>query len=99
MLERQIQSRLVGIVRGAGGIALKQTMANGVPDYLFVLPNVTVFVEFKKDAKGQLTPVQQAYIKKLRSLNQNVEIVYDLDTMDNFIDKYMSGGVENGKNK
>jgi hypothetical protein len=77
-------------VREHGGVALKQVTSNGIPDYLFLLPQGKhVFVEFKKDKSGRLSVAQQAQIHRLQHLEHPVELVYDEHTFNNFVKRWL----------
>lgn len=87
MRESTLEKRLVREVKRIGGIAPKWTApgSRGVPDRIVILPNgKTVYVEMKAPGK-QLTPLQEHWANRLRSLGHSVYKLDSVDTIDQFI--------------
>lgn len=77
MTEKQIEKRIVELVREAGGAAYKFVSPGnaGVPDRLVILPGYRpVFVEVKASS-GKLTALQKRQIEKLEKLGQPVMVI------------------------
>lgn len=86
-LESDIEKRLVREIKRLGGIAYKFVSPGnaGVPDRVICFPGgSTWFVELKTET-GKLTALQQTQIKRLRSLGQNVVVLYGRSQVDKFI--------------
>lgn len=77
MLERTLEQKLVAMVRGAGGLAIKWTAPStaGVPDRIVFLPKGRiVFVELKAPGKRP-TALQQRIHQVLTDLGADVRVV------------------------
>lgn len=78
MLEKDIEKILVGGVHKLGGKAFKWVSPGngGVPDRIVILPEMPpIFVELKTET-GQLSVLQNAQIRRLRDMGQNVKVLY-----------------------
>lgn len=87
--EKDIEKILVSEVKKLGGKAYKWTSPgnDGVPDRIVIFPNrMPVFVELKTKT-GRLTPLQAVQIDRLRELGQEVEILYGLLQVRDFLEK------------
>ena len=87
MLEKDIEKFLVREVKKLGGLCYKWVSPGnaGVPDRIVLLPNSpALFVELKAN-KGKLSRLQEVQVKKLRSLNAPVYILYGLEEVKEFI--------------
>ena len=86
MRERDIEKILKDEVRKLGGRAYKWVSPGnaGVPDRIVVFPGrPPVFAELKTET-GKLTPLQQAQIKRLRELGQDVAVIRGIDGLSQF---------------
>lgn len=87
MLEKEIEKFLIKEIKKLGGLCYKWVSPGsaGVPDRIVLLPNRPVmFVELKTD-KGKLSRLQEVQIKKLRTINDQVYILYGLKDVKEFI--------------
>lgn len=86
MRERDIEKILKDEVKNLGGRAYKWVSPgnSGVPDRIVVFPGrPPVFVELKTET-GKLTPLQEAQIKRLRELGQDVSVIRGIDGLSQF---------------
>lgn len=86
-LEKEIEAKLVKIVKGAGGLCLKWVCPGwaGVPDRIVLLPYAhVVFVETKRPKGGTLSARQKWWGKKLQSLGFPYYVVWNFDDLDAF---------------
>lgn len=68
MLEKEIEAKLVKIVKNSGGLCLKWVCPGwaGVPDRIVLLPGGTViFVELKRPSGGVISSRQRWWANKL----------------------------------
>nr|WP_270471885.1 VRR-NUC domain-containing protein [Hungatella hathewayi] len=89
LLEKDIEKILVNEVKKLGGRAYKWVSPgnDGVPDRIVILPGMRpVFVELKTE-KGQLSALQKVQIKRLQELGQEVEVLYGLQQVRDFLDE------------
>ncbi|OUQ69601.1 VRR-NUC domain protein [Eubacterium sp. An11] len=104
MREKEIEALLRDGVKRLGGIAYKFTSPgnSGVPDRLVVFRGrAPIFVELKTKA-GRLTELQEVQIERLRSLGQDVRVLYGKDdvlkflslqeTLQKIMDELLGGG-------
>lgn len=94
MREKDIEQKLRQAIKEMGGRAYKFISPGniGVPDRMVCLPGGRlVFVELKTES-GRLTPVQQAQIGYLKTLGQDVRVLYGIDDVERFIDEMANGG-------
>ncbi len=88
MREKEIEKILVDEVRGLGGRAYKWISPgnDGVPDRIVIFPGQwPIFVELKAD-RGTVSPLQRAQIKRLRELEQPVQIVRGVSGLAEFFE-------------
>lgn len=86
-LEKDIERRLVDIVKKHGGLCLKWVCPGwaGVPDRIVLLPGGRVlFVELKRPKGGTLSTRQKWWRRKLRDLGFSVWVVWTDDDVDAF---------------
>ncbi len=86
MRERDIEKILKDEMKKLGGQAYKWVSPGnaGVPDRIVVFPGrPPVFAELKAET-GKLTPLQQAQIKRLRELGQDVAVIRGIDGLSQF---------------
>lgn len=70
-LEKEIESKLVRVVKQHGGLCLKWVCPGwaGVPDRIILLPGGRiVFAELKRPKGGKLGPLQKWWADQLRAL-------------------------------
>lgn len=88
--EKSIERYLVKKARDVGGKAWKFVSPGnmGVPDRVVTFPTgQTVFTEVKCET-GQLSDPQKNQIKKLKSLNQAVRVVYSKKDVDDLVAEF-----------
>ena len=79
-LEREIEAKLVKVVKDAGGLCLKWVCPGwaGVPDRIVLLPGArVVFVETKRPKGGVLSSRQKWWGKKLADLGFSYWTIWD----------------------
>ena len=89
MKEKDIENYLRLQVKKLGGLAYKFVSPGnvGVPDRIIIMPNGKIyFVELKTD-KGKLTELQNRQINMIKSLGQEVVVVYGKSGADEFIER------------
>lgn len=87
MREAEIEKILVTGIKRLGGRAYKWVSPgnDGVPDRIVILPGqAPIFVELKAEA-GRLTALQKVQIKRLQDMGQDVEVLYGLDKVKDFL--------------
>ena len=80
VLEKEIESKLVKMVKQSGGLCLKFVSPGwaGVPDRIVLLPGGrAVFVELKRPKGGVVSPRQEWWSKKLTSLGFVYYIIWN----------------------
>lgn len=86
-LERDIERRLVEMVKRSGGLCLKWVCPGwaGVPDRIVLLPGGRVrFVELKRPKGGKLSTLQKWWRRKLRSMDFVVWTIWDDEDLGDF---------------
>lgn len=92
IVEKDIEQRLRRRVEQRGGLCLKLTAKDGIPDRLVVLPDrAPVFVELKRPVGGRLAPIQEYEIKRLRSIGQRVFVIKNFEEIEAFLAKFDEG--------
>lgn len=79
-LEKEIESKLVKMVKNYGGWCLKWVCPGwaGVPDRIVLLPGgYSIFVETKRPKGGKLSARQKWWRGKLTDLGFNYRVVWD----------------------
>ena len=79
-LEKEIERRLVNIVKGLGGKCLKWVCPGwqGVPDRIILLPGGrAIFVELKRPKGGVVAPMQTWWRDTLERMDFTVWHIYD----------------------
>ena len=90
MLEREVESHLVRVVRAVGGRCEKFSPDHraGWPDRIVMLPGgVLVWVELKRPRGGRLSALQLNAHHTLRALGQRVEVVWTKEQADRLIEE------------
>lgn len=86
-LEKEIEKKLVNLVRKQGGLCLKWVCPgwSGVPDRIVLLPGArVVFVEVKRPKGGRLSELQKFWRKRLNSLGFSHWIIWDERSLEIF---------------
>lgn len=89
-LEREVERKLVHIVKDMGGVAYKWVSPgnDGVPDRIVTLPGGrVVFVELKTD-RGQLSPQQIRQCQRLAAMGHDVRVVWGMSGVAAFLEIY-----------
>lgn len=83
--EHAIEKYLCRKVKECGGMCVKLTGLNGIPDRLVIgLYGECCFVELKAE-DGVLSPIQQAIHRRLKSMHQTVFTINSFEMVDRFI--------------
>ena len=83
-LEKDIERKLVDMVKRHGGLCLKGVCPGwvGVPDRIVLLPGArVVFVELKRPKCGRLSSMQKWWAKKLSTLGFSHWVIWDADEL------------------
>lgn len=86
-LEKDIEQKLVSMVKRHGGYCLKWVCPSsvGVPDRIVLLPyGQVIFVELKRPKGGRLSPMQKWWAKKLVSLGFSHWVIWDTEELELF---------------
>ena len=86
-LEKDIEQKLRKMVEKHGGLCLKWVCPgwSGVPDRIVLLPRGRVmFVELKRPKGGKVSPMQEWWARKLRSLGFEVMVIRSLGDLATF---------------
>lgn len=92
MLEKQIEQKLIRMVKQQGGLALKFVSPSyaGMPDRLVLLPDgIIVFVELKAPGKKP-RPLQLARHRLLRSLGFPVYVINGVEQIGGMLHELLS---------
>ena len=86
-LEKDIEKKLVDLVRRRGGLCLKWICPGwaGVPDRIILLPGAhIVFAELKRPKGGVVSARQKWWASKLRALGFDHYYIHDADDVKSF---------------
>lgn len=86
-LEKDIEKKLVNLVRKHGGLCLKWVCPgwSGVPDRIVLLPGGrVVFAEVKRPKGGRLSELQIWWSERLKSLGFPYWVVWDETDLQSF---------------
>jgi hypothetical protein len=86
-LEKDIEKKLVDVVRKRGGLCLKWVCPGwaGVPDRIVLLPGGRiVFVELKRPKGGVLSERQKWWRRKLIELGFHHWVIWDMTNLEQF---------------
>lgn len=92
MLEKQIEQKLIRMVKQQGGLALKFVSPSyaGMPDRLVLLPDgIIAFVELKAPGKKP-RPLQLARHRLLRSLGFPVYVINGVEQIGGMLHELLS---------
>lgn len=87
VLEKEIESKLVKMVKQTGGLALKWVCPgwSGVPDRIVLLPGAKViFVETKRPKGGRVSKLQQKWGRILMGLGFKWLVVWNEEDLEMF---------------
>ena len=86
-LEKEIEAKLVNIVKRHGGLCLKWVCPGwaGVPDRIVLLPGgKVIFVELKRPKGGVISSRQRWWARKLTELGFQHFYIYNLEDLRDF---------------
>lgn len=86
-LEKEIEAKLVRLVRNCGGLCLKWVCPGwaGVPDRMVLLPcGHIIFVELKRPRGGVLSSRQLWWRRKLQALGFTYYVIWDHPDLEAF---------------
>jgi len=96
MLEKEIERRLVQMVKQRGGLCYKfVSPANpGVPDRIIITPtDHVIFVELKTEI-GRLAKIQQWQVSEMRKRGADVRVVKGWPAVKALIEEVMPDGIQ-----
>lgn len=79
--EQSIERHLYRKVKEAGGLCIKLTGQNGIPDRLVILNGRLLFIELKAPG-GRLSPIQVVTQRRLLRLGQEVLTLWTHEQVD-----------------
>ncbi len=91
MTERQIEAKMVSMIRDRGGLCLKWESPGtaGVPDRIVLLPGgQIIFVELKTKI-GRLANIQTWRIEQLRKLGADVRVIHGWEEARAFVEEVL----------
>ena len=86
--EKAVEQYLVRKVKACGGMCIKLTGMNGVPDRLVILQDVVAFVELKAP-NGRISAIQEVMHKRLKKLGFKVHVLWNFEQVDNFMESVL----------
>lgn len=91
MLESEIERRMTAMITRLGGLSYKFASPNnpGVPDRIVITPEGRIIFVELKTLTGRLSPIQERQIKCLRSLRQDVRVVYGWEEAQAFVEEVL----------
>lgn len=95
MLEKDIERKMTRALERRGALAWKWVSPGrqGVPDRIVLMPGGRVtFVELKTE-RGELSPLQQVTIERLRAMGHDVRVVYGAEQAMELVEELMPDGV------
>jgi Holliday junction resolvase len=95
MTEKEIERRMVKLVRERGGLTYKFTSPNapGVPDRIIITPaGVVWFVELKTTI-GRMANIQKWQKEQLEKQGANVRVIRGWDAAKDFINEVLGHGI------
>ena len=97
VLEREIEAKLVKMVKQTGGLCLKWVCPgwSGVPDRIILLPGgKVIFVETKRPQGGRVSKLQQKWGRILTGLGFEWRVIWNEEDLEMFrgVLKKQTGG-------
>lgn len=95
MRERDIEARLVRMVRERGGLCYKFVSPgnDGVPDRIVITPDGrTIYVELKSE-RGRLSALQAHQLQELRRCGADARVLKGLEQVRAFVEEVMPNEV------
>lgn len=94
MTEKQIESRMVRMVRERGGLSYKFVSPGeaGVPDRLVLLPDGRIIFVELKTLVGSLQRIQRWQIGRMREKGADVRVLHGWDAIRAFVDEVLPKG-------
>lgn len=89
MREARVEQYLVSQVKKAGGMCIKLTGTNHIPDRLVILKNRMFFVELKRPGED-LRPGQREMQKRLTKLGAIAVMVNSIQDIDTLLCNFMN---------
>lgn len=83
--EKAVEQYLVRRVKAHGGMCIKLTGVNGVPDRLVIMRNNVAFIELKAP-NGRISAIQEVMHKRLKKLGFGVHVLWNFEQVDNFME-------------
>lgn len=82
--EKAVEQYLVRRIKAHGGMCIKLTGLNGVPDRLVITQDNVAFVELKAP-NGRISAIQEVMHKRLKKLGFDVHVLWNFEQVDNFM--------------
>ena len=83
--EKSLEAKLVRLVQRLGGLAIKQTTINHIPDRLVIMPDGRCWFVELKSHKEKPRAGQIAFMDKLSRMQFEVRVISNGDQLDEFI--------------
>lgn len=96
MLEKEIERRMVQMVKKRGGLCYKFVSPNnpGVPDRIVITPDGRViFVELKTEV-GRLAKLQKRQIEEMRKRGADVRVIKGRQEVEEFVENEVRPNAE-----
>ena len=87
ILEKDLESRLVSIVKARGGVCLKWVCPGwaGVPDRIVLLPGGRIyFIELKRPKDGRLSERQKWWRERILGLGFDYCVIWNQGNLETF---------------
>ena len=83
--EKAVEQYLMRKVKAHGGMCIKLTGVNGVPDRLVILQGIVAFAELKAP-NGRISAIQEVMHKRLKKLGFRVSVLFNFEQVDKFME-------------
>ncbi len=96
MLEKEIERRMVCLVKKRGGLCYKFTSPSnpGVPDRIVITPDgKVIFVELKTEV-GRLSNIQIWQRNEMQKRGADVRVIKGWDAAKKFVDEVIPDGIQ-----
>ena len=87
--EKAVEQYLVRQVKSCGGMCIKMTGVNGVPDRLVVMPGGKMRFAELKAPNGKISAIQEVMHKRLKKLGFNVSVLWNFEQVDVFMSELL----------